>query len=83
MANIKKGAGIMTCGRILKTENNNASQIIVHQINIINTVSIPKNDILTSKDNREEHEQTLAPKQTQEIDLLREQQGSEIHRLVH
>ena len=87
MANIKKGAGIMTCGQIVKTENNNASQIIVHQVNIINTVSISKNDILTIKDNREDNEQALAQKhiqeQTPDIGLLREQQGSEIHRQVH
>lgn len=87
MANIKKGAGIMTCGRIVKTENNNASQIIVHQINIINTVSIQKNDILTSKDNREESEQALAQKhiqeQTPDFGLLQERQGSEIHRQAH
>lgn len=77
----------MTCGRIVTTENNNASQIIVHQVNIINTVSIPKNDILTIKDNREEIERPLAQKHIQEqtsgIGLLREQQGSEIHRQVH
>ncbi len=90
MSNIKMGAGVMLMGRSVKNKDVGVPEIIVDQVNIINTVRIPKNDIVTVKDIREETEQTLAQKQnpeqtrkqTPDIDLLQEQQGSQMHRHV-